>query len=209
MEIVPIKIELGEERAWQELSVLSPEDVCSRTGSVYDEEVGAYILRCFGIDFHIDPVKMRITCQSSQGGIFLDKLKTFFTMAVLCYMSSSKDIPPTGRLIKPADVKGGHRFLSGTYVLPLDAIASRYANDKEGFIAQGKAWGAEAVTGHGDACIRLYPLPRVPVMLVLWLSDEEFPERVDLFFDSTCEFQLSRSDTIWASALMCAAVMVE
>ena len=209
MEIVPIKIESGEEKAWQELCGLSREDVCRRSGSIYDEESGAYILRCFGVDFQVDPIEMRITCQAAQGAIFLNKLKTVFRLAVLCYMSSSKDIPSTARLIRPVDVKGGHRFSSGTYVLPLDVVASRYANDKEGFIARGKAWGAEVVTGHGDACIRLYPLPRVPVTLVLWLKDEEFPERVDLFFDSTCELQLSRSDTIWASALMCAVVMVE
>ncbi len=209
MEIVPIKIESGEEKAWQELCGLSHEDVCRRTGSIYDEEAGAYVLRCFGLDIHVNPLEMRISCQAAQGEIFLNKLKTVFRLTVLCYMSSAKDIPPTGRLIKPVDVKGGHRFSSGTYVLPLDAIASRFADDKEGFIERGKVWGAEVVTGHGDACIRLYPLPRVPVTMVLWLRDEEFPARVDLFFDSTCEFQLSRSDTIWASAVMCAAVMVE
>ena len=207
MEIVPIKIESGEEKAWQEVCGLSREDVCRRTGSVYDEKVGAFILRCFGVDFQVDPCEMRISCQAAQGAIFLNKLKTFFRLTVLCYMSSAKDIPPTGRLIRPVDVKGGHRFSSGTHVLPLDAVASKYANDKEGFLARGNSLGAEVVTGYGDACIRLYPLPRVPVTLVLWLKDPEFPEKVDLFFDSTCEFQLSRSDVIWASALMCTIVM--
>ena len=209
MEIVPIKIESAEEKAWQEVCGLSREDVCRRTGSIYNEKAGAYILRCFGVDFEVDPCEMRIACQAAQGAIFLNKLKTFFRLTVLCYMSSAKDIPSTGRLIRPVDVKGGHRFSSGTHVLPLDAVASKYADDKEGFLARGNSLGAEVVTGYGDACIRLYPLPRVPVTLVLWLKDPEFPEQVDLFFDSTCEFQLSRSDTIWASALMCTVVMLE
>jgi len=124
-------------------------------------------------------------------------------------MASAKDIPLSGRLIRPVDVRGGHRFSSGTHVLPLDAVASRYATDKEGFILRGKTLGAEVVTGYGDACIRLYPLPRIPVTLVLWLKDDEFLEKADLFFDSTCEFQLCRSDTIWASALMCTVLMTE
>lgn len=209
MEIVPIKIDVGEGKAWEEVCGLSREDVCGRTASIYDEKAGAFILRCFGIDFLVDPCEMRIACPSDPGTIFLDKLKTFFRMMVLCYMSSAKDIPPTGRLLRPVDVKGGHRFSTGTHVLPLDAIASRYAKDKEGFIARGMALGGEVVTGYGDACLRLYPLPRVPITLVLWLEDEEFPAKVDLFFDSTCEYQLSRSDTIWASALMCTVLMIE
>jgi hypothetical protein len=76
-------------------------------------------------------------------------------------------------------------------------------------IKRGKALGSELVSGYGDASIRIYPLPRVPITLVLWLEDEEFPAKVDLFFDSTVEFQLSRSDTIWASALMSCVVMAE
>ena len=209
MDIVPIKIDVGEGKAWDEVCGLSREDVSGRTAAVYDEKAGAYILRCFGIDFHVDPCEMRIACPSDKGAIFMDKLKTIFRLTVLCYMASAKDIPATGRLIRPVDVKGGHRFSAGTHVLPLDAIAARYGKDKEGFLERGKAMGAEVVTGYGDACLRLYPLPRVPITLVLWLEDEEFPAKVDLFFDSTCEYQLSRSDTIWASALMCTVIMAE
>lgn len=209
MEIVPIKIDAGEEKAWQEVCGLSREDICRRTVSTYDEKAGAFILRCFGTDFQIGPCEMKIACQSAQGAIFFNKLKSFFRLTVLCYMASAKDIPLSGRLIRPVDVKGGHRFSSGTHVLPLEAVAARYATDKEGFISRGRDLGAEIVTGYGDACLRLYPLPRVPVTLVLWLKDDEFPEKADLFFDSTCEFQLCRSDTIWASALMCTVLMTE
>ncbi len=207
MEIVPIKIEIGEAKGWQEVCGLSRQDVCKRTAAIYDEKMGAYILRCFGVDFQVDPCEMKIASSDARGQIFLDKLKTFFRLTVLSYMTSALEIPPTGRLIRPVDVKGGHRFSAGTHVLPLDAIAIRYAQDKDGFILRAKSFGAQVISGYGDACIRIYPLPRVPITLVLWLEDEEFPAKVDLFFDSTCEFQLSRSDTIWASALMSCVIM--
>lgn len=207
MEIVPIKIESGEAKAWQEVCALSREDVCKRTVATYDEKIGAYVLRCFGTDFYVEPCEMKIACSDIRGRIFLDKLETFFRLTVLCYMASALDIPTTGRLIRPVDVKGGHRFSAGTHVLPLDAIACRYARDKEGFLSQAEFLGAEVVTDFGDACIRIYPLPRVPITMVLWMEDAEFPAKVHLFFDSTCEFQLSRSDTIWASALMSCIIM--
>lgn len=209
MEIVPIRIEHGEEKAWNNVCGLSRQDVCKRTKSVFDEKSEAYVLPCFGIDFHVNPCEMMISCPTERGAFFLGNLKDFFRLSVLCYLSSAKDIPPTGRLIRPVDVKGGHRFSAGTHVLPVDAIAAKYARDRDAFLERGKKYGADILSGYGDSSLRLYPLPRVPVTIVLWLEDEEYPAKLDLFFDSTCEFQISRSDIIWAIAMMCSVVMAE
>lgn len=209
MELVPIKIEHGEEKAWELVCGLSRHDVSKRSGTTYDEKAEDYLLRSFGIDFHVNPCEMMISCPSDQGRLFLGKLKDFFRLSVLWYMSNAKDIPQTGRLIRPVDIKGGHRFTTGTHVLPVDAIAEKYKTDKEGFIRKGKAYGAEVLTGFGDASLRFYPLPRVPVTMILWLEDEEFPPRVDLFFDSTCEFHLALSDIVWAVAMMTCVVMID
>ena len=209
MDLIPIKIQNGEEKAWELVCGLSREDVSSRTRAVYDEKAEAYVLHSFGIDFHVNPCEMLIACPTGHGDLFLRKLRDFFRISVLWYMSNAKDIPPTGRLIRPVDVKGGHRFTTGTHVLPVDVIAGMFARDREGFIRKGQQYGAEVVAGYGDACIRFYPLPRVPVTLILWLEDEEFPERVDIFFDSTCEFQLALSDIVWAVAMMCCIVMID
>jgi len=209
MDLIPIKIEHGEEKAWDLVCGLSREDVSRRTGTLYDEKTEAYLLRAYGIDFHVNPCEMLIACPSGRGDIFLGKLKDFFRLAVLWYMSNAKDIPATGRLIRPVDVKGGHRFTTGTHVLPVDMIAERFARDREGFIRKGKEYGAEVLSGFGDAYLRFYPLPRVPVSMILWLEDEEFPPRVDIFFDSTCEFQLALSDIVWAVAMMTCVVMID
>ncbi len=210
MDLVPIKIEHGERAAWESVCGLSREDVCARTGATFDEGAGAYLLRCFGIDFLVNPCDERIEAPPGPGAAyFLGRLRDFFRLAVLHYLSNAKDIPPTGRLLRPIDIKGGHRFTTGTHVLPLEAIAARYAGDREAFLARGRAFGAEEVPGTGDACIRLFPLPRVPVTMILWLAEEEFPPRVDLLFDSTCEFQISLSDIIWAIAMMSCLVMLD
>ncbi|MDA8084883.1 MAG: DUF3786 domain-containing protein [Nitrospiraceae bacterium] len=209
MELIPIKIQHGEEKAWELVCGLSREDVTRRTKTVFDEEAEAYLLRSFGTDFHVNPCEMLIACPSGRGAIFLGKLKDFFRLSVLWYMANAKDIPPTGRLIRPVDVKGGHRFTTGTHVLPLDVIAEKFGRDREGFIRKGREYGAEVLEGYGDAYLRFYPLPRVPVTMILWLEDEEFPQRVDLFFDSTCEYQLALSDIVWAVAMICCVVMID
>lgn len=211
MELVPIKIEHGEDKAWQDLCGLPTPELCERTGVIFDFDKGAYLLKCFGIDFFVNPCEMTIESSdiSDKSHLFLNKLESFFKIAVLRYLSSAKNIPPSGRLIRPVDVKGGHRFSAGTHVLPLDAIAEKYGKDRAGFIRKGLDYGAQEINGYGDAYIKLYPFPRVPVDMILWLEDEEFSPKVDLFFDSTCELQLTLSDVVWAVALMCCVVMLE
>ena len=96
--LIPIKIDNGEEKAWGLVCGLPREEVCRSTGAGFDEKAGAYLLRCYGRDFHVNPCEMLISCPTDRGALFLGKLKDFFRLAVLWYMANAKEIPPTGRL---------------------------------------------------------------------------------------------------------------
>lgn len=207
-ELVPIKTVWGEAKAWDALAVLRPQDVCSAAGAEYDQAARSYRIASFGIDFVVALNERTITCNDPRSKLFLERYKDFFRLAVLWYLTSAKDIPATGRLIRPLDVKGGQRFFSGTHVLPLDGVEARFGRDKMGFIERGLRFGAE-IARIGDASVRLYPLPRVPVTVILWLQDEEYPARATLFFDSTVDFQLSLSDIVWSVAMLATLVMGE
>lgn len=207
-ELVPLKTVWGEEKAWKTLTGLRPQDVCSGAGAAYDEPSRSYRIVSFGIDFTVSYDNRTITSNHPRSALFLERYKDFFRLAVLWYMTSAKDINATGRLIRPLDVKGGQRFFSGTHVLPLDRVEERFGRDKMGFIERGLAFGAE-IARAGDAALRLYPLPRVPVTIILWLQDEEYPARATLFFDSTVDFQISLSDIVWSVAMITTLVMGE
>ncbi len=208
MELVPIKIINGEEKAWKIIEALSFKDVCRRALVAHDDEKGLYKVRSFGIDFFVSVDERRIFSDSPKSAIFLDKFKDFFRLSLLWYLSSAKDIHPSGRLIRPVDVKGGQRFFTGTHLLPLDRIAALYGRNKEKFIIRGSKLGGKEA-GYGDVSMILFPLPRVPVTLILWLEDEEFPARADLLFDSTCDFQIDLSDIIWSVAMLTVLAMLE
>ena len=207
-ELVPLKTVWGEAKAWGTLAALRPQDVCSGARAVYDEASLSYSIPSFGIDFIVSVNARTITSSDPRSTLFLERYKDFFRLAVLWYLTSAKDIPATNRLIRPLDVKGGQRFFSGTHVLPLDSVEERFGRDKMGFIGQGLRFGAE-IARAGDAAVRLYPLPRGPGTIILWLQDEEYPARATLFFDSTVDFQLSLSDMVWSVAMLTTLVMGE
>ncbi|MBZ0158160.1 MAG: DUF3786 domain-containing protein [Alphaproteobacteria bacterium] len=196
----------GEEKAWELLASLPPEEVCRNTQAAYDAEEGAYILVSCGMEVRIAPKERKICSNAPGSDLLLQRMSYFFKLSALWYLCSAKDIALSGRLVSPVNLKGGQLYFRGSHVLPNDKVAQKYGTDAAGFIARGKELGGE-VLEHGDAAVRLFPLPRVPVVLILWTQDEEFPPRMDLLLDSTCEMQLPL-DIVWSIAMMSLLIML-
>ncbi|HUI67481.1 MAG TPA: DUF3786 domain-containing protein [Nitrospirota bacterium] len=196
----------GEDKAWEILATLDPDDVCRAAAVSYDRAAKQYIVKSLGMDVFVASETKTITSTAPGSEMLLKRLSYFFNLSVLWYLVSAKDIALTGRLVKLQDVKGGEIFTKGSHILPLDRVAQKFGKDKEGFLKRGSILGGEPMK-FGDASVRLYPFPRVPAILTLWIEDEEFPARADLMFDSTCTMQLA-TDIIWSIAMMCVIVML-
>lgn len=196
----------GEEKVWETLATLDPEEVCRRSDTVFDSASGLYMLKSFGRDFHVSPREKKILCQSPDSELFLRKLGYFFSLSVTGYLAIARDVAPTGRLVNPVNMKSGQLFFRGSHVLPLDRVAEKYAGDREGFLKRGGELGGQKLE-YGDASLELLPFSRVPVVQILWLADDEFPARADLLFDSACEIQLP-IDVIWAIAMLSVLAML-
>jgi hypothetical protein len=46
----------------------------------------------------------------------------------------------------------------------------------------------------GDKALKIFALPRVPVVLSLWMGDEEFPPEANLYFDQSIASYLPTED---------------
>ena len=196
----------GEDKAWEILSTLNPEEVCKSAAVFYDAASLRYIIPSFGMDFSISVQDRAITSTAPGSDVFLQKLGYFFRLSVLWYLVHSKNFPCTGRLVKLENIKGGDIFTKGSHVLPLEKVAEKYGKDRKAFLNKGESLGCKPMK-FGDVSIQLSPLPKVPVVLLLWLEDKEFPARADLLFDSTCDLQLP-TDILWSIAMMSVLAML-
>ena len=197
---------MGEEKVWDVLSDLEPGDVCRGAQAVYDRTRGVYTLKSFGWDIHVSPKDRNIFSGVPGSSVLLQKLGEFSRLSILHYLAGAKDIPLSGQLVRPDNLKGGHLFSRGTHVLPLNELSEKYNNDIDGFLMKGRTLSVEELQ-YGDCAIKLLPVPRVPVTLIFWKGDDEFPPRSDLLFDSTSEFQVS-IDILWSIAMMSVLIMM-
>lgn len=192
--------ESGENKAWGILATLNPEDVCRNASVAFDPRSGCYLVKSYGMDFIVSPSERRITSRSAGSDVLLQRLGGFFRLSTLWYLVKAREIPCTGKLVRVPQLKGGEIFSRGSHTLPLEKVALKYGRDRMGFLERGKMFGGEEVN-IADAAVRLYPFPRIPVVVTLWLEDAEFPARVGILLDSTCELQLP-TDVIWSIAMM-------
>jgi len=194
-------------RVWSKLAELDTARVCRRAKVTYDETHAVYTLRSFGCELGISLNDRKIFEYSRNGGVLLlNKLDTDLCLTTLWYLISAKDMPISNRLIKPVSLPGGQIFMKGSHVLPMDEVATKYDGNIPGFIERGEKFGGERLS-YGDASMRFFPFPRVPVVLILWEGDEEFSANVDILLDDTCEVQMP-TDIIWSTCMMSVMVML-
>ena len=203
---MPENVLSGDQLAWAIVAEKEPGIICQNADVQYDFTAQRFIMLSFGQEFLVDVTNYTITSLTPLGERILHGMGYFFDLAALWYLGKASNIPPSGKLISPSSLSGGEIFQRGTHVLPLDQVAALYGNDFEGFYKRGIELGGQQME-YGDASLRLHPFPRVPVTLILWASDEEFPARADMFFDTTCEQHLPM-DVIWSTAMTTVLTML-
>jgi hypothetical protein len=206
MDIPDSIVKSGLDQAWSRLAHLDPENVCLRSGADYDPQKQCYALDCFQQPITVCLEDRTIRTSTEVGGVLTSDLAELFNLSLVWYLVQSRDAVCSGRLVHPTQLPGGDMFAKGTHILPLDRVASRYGEDPGTFAKSGKLLHASPLD-LGDAALELWPFPRVPVTLVLWLKDEEFPARTTLLLDSTGHLHLPM-DILWSTAMFTLQLML-
>lgn len=196
----------GEALAWEHLAALDPTDVCLRAQAVSGDSPGRYVLKSFGQDILVSVPDRSLSSTSEVGEVMLRELGQFSRLALLRYLIHASDVPPSGTLVSPQALPGGEIYARGTHVLPLARIAQRFGHAPERLFQKGRRLGGHQIT-QGSASLRLYPFPRVPVVLTVWAGDEELPPECVLLFDATCTLHLPL-DVIWSVATLTAEAIL-
>lgn len=204
---LPIMAWPGETEAWDILSGLNPEDVMVNAKALFNSRDSTYELTCLGQDISISLMDRNVYGATALGKLLINELSDYSRLSILKYLIHSTDLPPSGQLMRPSDLPGGDIFIRGTHVLPLDNVAEYFENNIYEFIGIGKSLGGTQLD-YGDMSIKMLPLPRVPVIIIVWSGDEEFPSKASLLIDSSCISQIP-TDIIWSTAMMTIKMMIK
>jgi len=196
----------GEEKAWDILLDLGAKDVTTNAQASFNSYDSSYALTCFGQDIRISLRDRMIFSESRLGMLLVTSLGDYSRLSILRYLIHAIDLPLSGQLVRPSDLPGGDIFTKGTHIIPLDKAAAYFSNHYNEFLTVGKSLGGTQ-GDYGDMSLNILPFPRVPVVLIIWLGDEEFPSTASLLFDSSCVSHLP-PDIIWSTSMMAVEMML-
>ena len=191
---------------WERLISLVPDDVCRRAGVQHDPATGCYLVPLLNRRVRVDPSARSVAWDEDPGA---DERPPGFTVALVSvvYLVGAKEIHPSGEWVTGESLPAGTFFFRGPHAMPTEELARRYGKDPEGLLVAGARLGGTA-GDMGDACVELWGLPRVPLRVVLWEGDEEFPSRVTILVDRTADSQLAL-DALLSLAQYVASALVQ
>ncbi|MBM4079787.1 MAG: DUF3786 domain-containing protein, partial [Planctomycetes bacterium] len=140
-------------------------------------------LSILGRDYRVSLEKKSVEPMDAPPG----KPNFFLTLVAVAYLIHSKDIPLAGELVSEQAFPNGPLFFRGLHALPTGKILKRFGGNRDDLAAAAARLVGRRVNA-GDIAFVFPLLPRLPVTLVLWLADDEFPARLSFLFDRTaCE----------------------
>lgn len=114
---------------------------------------------------------------------------------VLHYLNGAGGAALTGDMITFRDLPGGGNYLPNFEKRVTRRLAREFGRDPERFVSAALALGGE-IAEFGDAGVKVWALPRVPLVFVLWKEDSEFPAEARVLFDSSVASYLYTEDVI-------------
>jgi len=173
-------------KAVDEFSQKDLKDMADKSGGIFGGEKIA--LKFFD-------QQMEIT--HPEGKVFLHKTGQeaglIETILVLHYLVKASGRDLTGKNITFKELPGGSIYIdpfTNRCIRPLIGLFG--ANLEEFSQAAESLGGIKQKFGHVSFCFSAFP--RIPVTLVLWAGDEEFPPNANILFDETAPDYLPTED---------------
>ena len=170
---------------WERLDKLDPDVTAERAKCHYVSEQGRYTLKLLNKEYAVDVGGREIFSGDSEHGkaSFLEQL------CLLAYLINAQDLPLANKLVRPQALPSGQFFFRGLHSLPTEKLEKAFGTIPEDLHRIAEQFDAKRCE-FGDASIQLYVLPRIPLTMVIWRSDDEFQARASILFDETAAEQL-------------------
>ena len=120
---------------------------------------------------------------------------------ILHYLQAGGQPSPTGNWIAYREIQGASFYFSAFVKRAIDPLKKTFGANVQGLVRAAERLGGHAIPA-GDAGFEFRVLPRIPIQLILWEGDEEFPAEANILFDDTIGDMLSPEDVAWLAGML-------
>jgi len=168
----------------------TPEEIVIPSGARYDEAKRLYSVNYCGMHYSIEQDSGIITPSDSA-----EKLNNNDETLIMQYLTQSSGIPPRGKWINFLQLPGGELHLLPFKNDALYPLAKMFGTDADAFFSVSRSFSGERIEV-GDYAVLIPAFPKIPLVVALWMADDEFPAKSNILFDETAPLHLSTA-SLW------------
>ncbi len=120
---------------------------------------------------------------------------------ILHYMMAKSPPVASGKWIAYREIPGASFYFSAFVKRAIDPLKNVFGSNTAGLIKAAEKLDGKAVDT-GDAGLEFNVLPKVPMQLIVYEGDEEFPAEANILFDETAGKILSPEDAAWLAGML-------
>ncbi len=173
---------MAHEELWLQLDKLDRQKTAQRAKCQYLTNPPRYIITLLNTEYVVNLSDRQIF--SIQTGPEPAPAEFLEQLCILAYLINAQDRPLANKFIKGENLPTGQFFFRGLHSLPTRKLEEAFGNSPQRLYEASEQFDAQRCE-FGDASIELYALPRIPLQIVIWRSDEEFDARASILFDQT------------------------
>jgi hypothetical protein len=175
-----------DELYFEELAKCDPASICSKDACSYNAEEGTFSVSMWLLTHTIDPIKKTI----NSAGIPGYSNHEYFDLFVVYYLLKVHPEKIRGEWISEKDLPGGPTFFRGPHLIPTTLISERFSNDIDLFQKTCQRLGGIPVE-MGDSAFTFHIAPGIPITVIYWIGDEDFPAEAKILYDRSIEKALT------------------
>lgn len=175
--------------SWDRLSPSSPGDLAADSGATLLPEANVLRLKVVDREYDVDLSAREIR---SVGGETTD-LSLHLRMLILHYIAGAGKADVANRLATLREFEGGDLYYSVFKSRAIDKVVETFGTAPELLSHGGEILGAEGVKT-GSVGFRVRFFPKLPIVVALWLGDEEVSASANVLFDASAGAILPTED---------------
>lgn len=131
-----------------------------------------------------------------------DELPIQEQVLLLHYLNGARGATPTGQWVAYQEIPDGKFYLDAFLRRAKNPMVQVFGHQPELLIKlAAERYGARPLD-QGDLSVHVQALPLVPVALILWRGDDEFPPEGTILFDRNVSEILSAEDIAWLAGMI-------
>lgn len=178
---------------FKNLAEANQETLCTHSCCSFNDKINSYIITIWDWQYVINPLEATIGVVNAA-----EKPHEYLDLFCIYYLLNQSDISLSGEWISEKDLVGGPTFFRGPHLIPTELISNRFGDDLQLFSSRCEQLGGLRLD-MADISYRFDITPDIPVSVLYWIGDEDFPAEAKILYDRAISKQLSL-DIIFALA---------